>query len=148
MLKLSGNNSKIEIETITPDANTSIRFICFSEYFSSHEHPISAVQILELFKKDKIKVHKATVYREIEFLLSHDVIHPLNLGQGALCYELNTVRHHHHFVCEKCGKTIDITPDEVEVALKKFETHLVQKEKVKVNYHSLKIFGACCKCKK
>ena len=118
------------------------------EYFSSHEHPISAVQILELFKKDKIKVHKATVYREIEFLLSHDVIHPLNLGQGALCYELNTVRHHHHFVCEKCGKTIDITPDEVEVALKKFETHLVQKEKVKVNYHSLKIFGACCKCKK
>ncbi|MCD4679392.1 MAG: transcriptional repressor [Bacteroidales bacterium] len=118
------------------------------EYFSNIKQPLTAIQILELFRVDKVKVHKATVYREIDFLLSHDVIHSLNLRKDAVSYELNSLSHHHHFVCEKCGDTIDIIPEKVETALRKFETNLIKKEKVKVNYHSLKIFGFCNRCKK
>jgi Fur family ferric uptake transcriptional regulator len=116
-------------------------------YFSEAECPLSAIQILDLFKTDKIKIHKATVYREIEFFLTHDVIHALNLGQSTLSYELNNLEHHHHFVCEKCGHTIDIFPKEVEEALCEFEKKLAKKEKIKVCSHSLKIFGLCPKCK-
>lgn len=116
-------------------------------YFSESDFPLSAIQVLEKFNADKIKIHKATIYREIEFLLTHDVIHALNLGQSTLSYELNNLEHHHHFVCEKCGHTIDIIPEEVEEALCKFEKKLVKKEKVKTSKHSLKIFGLCPKCK-
>lgn len=118
------------------------------KYFLEADRPLSVIHILDLFKVDKVKIHKATVYREIEFLQNHDVIHVLNLGQSMLSYELNNLEHHHHFVCEKCGHTIDIISKEVEKSLRVFEKYLTNNEKVKVNSHFLKILGICSKCKK
>lgn len=117
------------------------------DFFCEAKQPLTATQLVVLFKKEKFKVHRATIYREIEFLVEHDVLHSLNLGQEASSYELNTP-HHHHFVCTNCGNTIDITPHKVEEELKKFQRSLAKKEKVHINQHSLKIFGLCAKCKK
>lgn len=118
------------------------------EFFVDAKQPLTACQIIELFKKEKIKVHRATIYREIEFFLNHDILHSLNLGQDASSYELNELHHHHYFVCKKCGSVIEIIPDKVEEALEKYEEYFKRKEKVQVDSHSLKIFGLCAGCKK
>ncbi|MBU1557338.1 transcriptional repressor [Patescibacteria group bacterium] len=118
------------------------------EIFINAEYPLNAKQILDLFKRDKIKVHRATVYREIEFFLSNELIHPVYLGQESISYEINKQEHHHHFVCEKCGKVIDVNPIGVEKELEKFENLFRKEQGIKIKRHALKFFGFCKKCQK
>lgn len=89
----------------------------------------------------KIGVNKTTVYRQIEKLLTENVIIEVELGDGKKRYELKSLDHHHHLVCKKCGSLEDIELDE-HIILKEVS----RKSNFKVEDHSLEFFGYCVKC--
>lgn len=89
----------------------------------------------------KMGVNKTTVYRQIEKLLVKGKILEADFGDGKKRYEVNSGKHHHHLICENCGKLEDIVISEKVLLIQ-----VAKKSKFKVKRHNLEFFGLCDKC--
>jgi Fur family ferric uptake transcriptional regulator len=73
-----------------------------------------------------------------------------DFGQGRARYELvkKDVHHHHHLICEKCGRVIDYDDfmDEERNLVKKIEEVLSKKHNFKIKTHNLQFYGLCKEC--
>lgn len=117
------------------------------DIFTSSDRPLSVESIRVALTKQKLAVNKTTVYREIEFLLGHDLIRPVNLDSSIKYYEVVTNSHHHHVVCTNCAKFVDVETEGIEEYLEKLEKKLAKKINFKSVRHSLEFFGECINCK-
>lgn len=77
------------------------------KYLDTHRNHPTAYEIYEALKKDNPSLSKTTVYNSLEVLQRHDIIHSLTISGSELRYDFRT-EVHHHFLCRKCGKIIDI----------------------------------------
>lgn len=81
----------------------------------------------------------ATVYRNINALLEEGTIAKVELPGQPPLYEPAHLSHHHHFHCEKCGKTYDIEgcPGNLSAMLPKGFS---------LASHEITLFGRCADC--
>jgi Fe2+ or Zn2+ uptake regulation protein len=108
--------------------------------------PFTAEDLLQHIHKQQLQVHRATVYRDLHHFTQAGILNELTFeGSDAHYYELPTQPHHHHFVCQKCSKIIDVFPTKVERALEKF-TAALSSEGLSVTHHHLKFYGRCSEC--
>lgn len=106
--------------------------------------PISATDVLKAFGKRHARADRATVYRELEFLVAAGVAVPVRFEGRAVLFELAGA-HHHHAVCVKCGLVRDIeADDELEAA----ERRIAKRAGFKLLRHSFELFGLCKDCRK
>lgn len=63
-------------------------------------------------------VGRASVYRTLDQLERLDLIQRVDIGGGAAGYErVDPVDHHHHLVCQDCGRLAPFTSDALEGAI-------------------------------
>ncbi len=122
---------------------TEFRKYLIQEFIQSHQ-PISAQEILATSQKIFPTINKTTVYRELDFLLLHRIIHQVELGDRKKRFELSSHQHHHHLICLKCRKIEDIHLDN---DLSKQEKIIEQTTDFLVTDHSLEFFGYCSNCR-
>ncbi len=104
----------------------------------------SAEELLGFSKGADRTISKATVYRTLALLKDSGTLEEHDFGGGKKLYEkAQGRRHHDHFVCIRCGKIIEFENDQIE-NLQDLEA---KKQRFKVVYHSLKLFGFCSSCK-
>jgi Fe2+ or Zn2+ uptake regulation protein len=61
----------------------------------------------EIYERIAPALTEPTVYRNLDFLVSHGLVRVTHVGNGRLEYEL--ARHeHHHLVCRGCGAEIEL----------------------------------------
>ena len=84
----------------------------------------------------------STIYRTLELLKELGLVTEITLGDGCVRYHPSEKGHHHHLVCQKCGKTIDLP----EAELISLEGALSRDYKFKANLRHLAIFGLCADC--
>jgi len=90
-------------------------------------------------------IDKATLYRALEDFVVSKIVAKVNLQDGVAYYELlHLDHHHHHIVCENCGKIEDIESCD-QVSLQKKVLRSSKHFKI-VNSHSLEFFGLCHAC--
>ncbi len=89
----------------------------------------------------KLDVNKTTVYRQLEKYIAEGKIIEVELGDGKKRYELKSLDHHHHLICNNCGKLEDIEFDESQIM-----KQVGSKTKFKIEKHSLEFFGICAEC--
>jgi Fur family transcriptional regulator, ferric uptake regulator len=58
-------------------------------------------------------VDLSTVYRTIDVLQEHGLLHHVHLGHGASVVHLSDPEVHHHLVCDLCERTVDLPLDEL-----------------------------------
>lgn len=121
---------------------TKVRGVIVEIFINSSE-PITAQDILLSMEVMGMKVNKTTVYRELEFLLKHQIITAIEFGDGVKRYELLQGKHHHHIICTRCGKVQDVV---LEVDLDAQEKQIVQSSGFVIQAHSLEFFGLCPTC--
>jgi Fur family ferric uptake transcriptional regulator len=110
--------------------------------FKKTGKPISIKYIQEhLGTKD---TDQATVYRMVNALEQSGVVKYVDLKHGHGHYELASSSHHHHAVCEKCGKIQDVSCDTKTLQAKILKSSGF----AKINEHSLEFFGICKSCDK
>lgn len=109
--------------------------------FSVNAKPLSIQNILDQIKS--ASADQATIYRITEAFKTAGLIREVNLEHGHAHFELNTKEHHHHIVCERCGKVVDISNCDLDQlqkeVLKKSGFHTIHR-------HSLEFFGICQQC--
>ncbi len=111
-----------------------------------NKKPLTPQEILFFLDKKGFKVNKTTVYRQLETLMTSQILNEVNLADRVKRYELADKHgHHHHLVCVKCGGIEDVV---LSNDLKRQEKMIWQKNKFKVSQHSLEFFGTCHKCSK
>ncbi|MFH1088329.1 MAG: Fur family transcriptional regulator [Patescibacteria group bacterium] len=121
---------------------TQVRHL-LHELLGEAKQPLSVPDLQDKFKRKKIPVNKTTLYREIDFYTSQNLINEIQLGEPFKRYEL-AVDHHHHFVCQKCKKIMDL---KLTQNLSKEMNRISKKYKVTINQHSLEFFGLCATCR-
>jgi len=105
---------------------------------------LSAVEIqLALSARDR-DVSRASVYRVMEELEEIGLLQRVEVGHGIVRYE--PVRHgpghHHHLVCDSCGRIEPFTDEGLERAIRRLSERLP----LHVSEHEIVIHGACEIC--
>lgn len=108
------------------------------QIFSQSRMPLTAEAIL-----NKLKAHKVTVYREIDFLVGQNILQSVMLGDRKKRFELAGRPHHHHAVCVKCNRIEDVMLDG---HLQKEIRAIEKNKKFVITSHSLEFFGLCNNC--
>ncbi len=108
---------------------------------------------LEIFMKVKEKCPKiglSTVYRTLELLTKNGILRKFVMGDGQARYEYAKGEHHHHLICQVCGKIIDYSDfikEETEL-VKKIEENLKEKYGFEIQTHTFQFYGICPDCQK
>ena len=84
----------------------------------------------------------STVYRTLELLKELGLVTEIALGDGCVRFHPAEKGHHHHLVCQKCGRLIDLP----ESALAPLEGTLSDMYQFKADLKHMAVFGLCSKC--
>lgn len=105
-------------------------------------NPQSINELMLKLKTKGLNPNKTTIYREVTFLKSLEIIQEVEFGDGKKRYEISQ-NHHHHIVCIKCNIVKDV-PMEKDLNLE--EQKILSKMGFKPIGHSLEFFGLCKDC--
>ncbi len=109
---------------------------------------LTTEEIYEIVKTDCPEIGLATVYRTIQLLLELHLIDRINLDDGFIRYEIGTENlnvskhHHHHLICQGCGKVISFEDD----LLEELEDNIYHTTGFEVVDHEVKLYGYCKEC--
>ena len=106
-------------------------------------HHISAEEIYSQVIARYPHMNISTIYRTMELLKRLGLVTETNLGEGRVRYHSADKGHHHHLVCQKCGKIIDLD----ETLLFPLKSALRERHNFEADLRHLAIFGLCLHCK-
>lgn len=122
---------------------TPQRMMVLSAIENSNDH-ISAEEIYAQVVAKYPHVNISTVYRTLELLNRLGLVTETDLGGGRVRYHPAGKGHHHHLVCQECGKVIDLD----ETVLYPLKKVLLREYKFSADLRHLGIFGRCADCSK
>ena len=90
------------------------------------------------------EVGRATVYRALEQLEGLGLIQRVDVRGGAAGFERvdPSGHHHHHIVCERCGRVVAFEDEGLERAI----MALTERPDFKVSGHEVTLRGQCATC--
>lgn len=83
----------------------------------------------------------ATVYRQLNAMSRSGRADSITIAEKQLFRACTQNEHHHHLVCEKCGKAIEIDPPSEDWIRK-----VAQSNGFEVTRHVFEVFGLCPEC--
>lgn len=104
--------------------------------------PRTAEEIYGELKKQKHSVDLVSVYRTLLLFVQLNLAQEITFGDGKKRYEIASHgAHHHHAVCNRCGRVEDVVMDEQRLLndVKKHTSFVIER-------HSLEFFGQCAAC--
>ena len=146
------NNSEIEFNVFLERFKKSVSkiglknsiqkdYILKTLYFST-EH-LTAEEISNKIKQNyNVSIGIATVYRAMKFFSDLKLVNQLDIGDGAIRYELNTSEHHDHLICMSCGKIVEFADDLIELN----QIKIAEKNNFILKEHIMTIYGLCENC--
>jgi len=104
----------------------------------------SAQEIHDGIRKQGGRVGIASVYRALEQLVELDLVQRVELGDGVARFEPSHADgdHHHHLVCDDCGKVEPFSDPGLERALEQAASRL----SYEMQGHEVVLHGHCADC--
>jgi Fur family ferric uptake transcriptional regulator len=89
-------------------------------------------------------VGRASVYRTLEQLEQLHLVHRVDVGGEGVAFERNDPGgHHHHMVCERCGKLIPFSDPALERAIE----GIGKRADFEITAHDVLLRGRCPDCR-
>jgi Fur family ferric uptake transcriptional regulator len=88
------------------------------------------------------RVGRASIYRALDELVTHRLLSRVEVGDGVARYEPHR-DHHHHLVCDGCGRLEPFQDDALERAIR----GLGQRVDFDVSDHDVTLHGTCVECR-
>lgn len=103
---------------------------------------LTAMEIFERVREVVPRVNFSTIYRNVEIMKKRGILCTVVRGDGVPIYLLRIEKgHHHHFICEKCGKSFVVECCPMEFMKKE----VMGKGFLPVK-HEFVIYGFCKEC--
>ena len=84
----------------------------------------------------------ATVYRSLQAMAADGEIDMLRTDDGEAVYRACSTGHHHHLVCRRCGRTVEVEGPSVE----SWAQRVSAEHGFTDVRHTVEIFGTCAEC--
>lgn len=102
----------------------------------------TADDLLHDSRRDRLGLARATVFRSLEVLIELGVIERLDLPSGEHAFVACEAAHHHHVVCQRCGRSTDVR----DSGIGKLVAELGRRSSYRIDSHRLELFGLCPTC--
>jgi len=114
------------------------------ELIGHQECVLSAREIADELRDGGRRVGVATVYRTLELLEGMRLLQRLDVGDGSARYEpaLPGGEHHHHLICDRCGRVTPFDDPRLERAIEDLGRRL----DYSVGDHDVILRGECPQC--
>lgn len=106
--------------------------------------PLTAEDIFLDIKQKLDSISLSTVYRNLEMLLSKNIINKELFCDNKARYELKGDKHRHKLICKGCNMVVDID----ECPIKAIEDKLKNETDFDISDHKIEIYGYCPRCKR
>jgi Fur family ferric uptake transcriptional regulator len=106
---------------------------------------LTALEIEDALR-DGRRVGRASVYRVLDELESLALVSRVDVGDGVARYEPQRpqgAEHHHHLVCDGCGRLTPFQDDALEQAIRR----LADRVAFDVSDHDVTLHGSCERCR-
>jgi Fur family transcriptional regulator, ferric uptake regulator len=115
------------------------------EHLGSQTCCESAQEIFEGVRASGRRIGIASVYRVLDTLSEHRLVQRVDIGDGVARYEpaLPDGEHHHHLVCDDCGRVEPFSDARLERSLESVAERLGYA----VEGHEVVLHGACGECR-
>lgn len=101
------------------------------------------LSVADVASKVGRSAHLATIYRTLEKFANNNILTRIDFQEGKFRYEY--VRdHHHHVVCDGCGKVAEVQDQKLENIM----DNLNVDNGFSITRHALELFGLCLSCQK
>lgn len=110
---------------------------------------LSAIELEDALRRGRRgqrPVGRASIYRVLELLNTHDLVNRLDFGDGIARYEPTDPagqHHHHHLVCDQCGKLVAFADPDLERSIKRLSDRLG----FRTTDHEVTLRGDCPGCR-
>jgi Fe2+ or Zn2+ uptake regulation protein len=108
----------------------------------TESHP-TAEEIHRLVRRRLPGVSLGTIYRNLRLLVGEGLLDELP-GPHAR-FDANT-RAHHHFMCERCGRIIDVDAALAEPHARALSDGVAARTGFSITNHRIELFGRCREC--
>jgi Fur family transcriptional regulator, ferric uptake regulator len=114
------------------------------ELLARQDCAMTAIEIDDQLRATNQAVGRASVYRTLEQLEELKLVQRLEMGRGMASYEriAPSGEHHHHVVCENCGRVEPFEDPGLERAIGRLEDRVG----FEVSEHEVVLRGRCPRC--
>ncbi len=92
----------------------------------------------------RLGIGRATVFRAIDLLASVGAVERVDLQNGDHAYVACVPVHHHHVICARCARSIEIG----DLGLGAVAREVARRTGYRVDEHRLELFGLCPDCQR
>jgi Fur family transcriptional regulator, ferric uptake regulator len=113
------------------------------ELLASESCCLTAQEIFDRLRGGGRRVSLASVYRTLDLLSELGLVQRVEVGQGSARFERTAAEdHHHHLVCNDCGRVEAFSDERLERAIH----GVASKVGYDVEAHDVVLHGACGDC--
>ncbi len=104
----------------------------------------SAQDLHAVLRAGGTRVGLTTVYNQLKYLVDSGAVDTIRNDDGeSLFRRCSTAQHHHHLVCRRCGRTVEVEATDVEA----WATHVARKAGFSAVEHTIELKGTCRSCR-
>lgn len=115
---------------------------CVAEVLLTEHRHLTAPEVVELVSQRDSSVGRMSVYRTLELFTHLGLIRPVFQGEANARYAIMMGGHHHHLVCQACGKVIHFDDCPLDTLIEQLEARYG----FHIEGHLLEFFGHCQAC--
>jgi Fur family ferric uptake transcriptional regulator len=113
------------------------------EELARERDDVTAQQLWGRLRERDSAAGLATVYRTLALLSEKGVVDVLSHHGGEQCYRLCGDQHHHHLLCERCHRVVEVQ----ECGLDEWVAAAAQRHGFVATDHRVEIVGLCADCR-
>lgn len=127
---------------------TTQRVLVFDILTENKDQHLSTEDIYALIKDKNPKMGIATIYRTLQLFEEIGLVYKHNFDDGCSRYEIlslnsTEIHQHHHLLCKKCGKIIEVKED----LMNSLEEIIEKQYNFEILNHVVKFTGICSECR-
>ena len=113
-----------------------------ADLIADHDGHFTASELEESARRRRLGISRATLFRALELLTELGVVERVDLPTGEHAYVPCARAHHHHVICERCGRTAEVEDCGVAEAV----GEIARRSGFRIETHRLELFGLCHHC--
>ena len=115
-----------------------------AELIAAREGHFTAADLIEDAQLRRLGIGRATIFRVLDLLTELEVLERVGLPSGEHAYvPCRPRRHHHHIICERCGRVTDVGDQGLVSAVEDIE----RRTGWRIASHRLELYGRCPHCR-
>lgn len=113
-----------------------------AELVAARQGHFTAADLVADARARRLGIGRATVFRALELFTELGLVERIDLPTGDHAYVSCDPVHHHHAICTRCGRSLDVD----DLGLARVLDDVGRRLGFEITSHRLELFGTCAAC--